>query len=106
MGLFTGSSLLIITAILADTTIWANNLQATITVSADGSEKVLCERMNGFCQEPDDRCLGMRVYNESLAMKYCGTEMGNTVCCAPSGQVFTADIENSLSFALRNTIIY
>ncbi|CAL4063241.1 unnamed protein product [Meganyctiphanes norvegica] len=62
--------------------------------------------MNGYCEEPDDHCLGMRIFNESLAMKYCGTETGNTVCCTPSGQVFTADIENSISFAIRNTVIY
>ncbi|CAL4151082.1 unnamed protein product, partial [Meganyctiphanes norvegica] len=67
----------------------------------------LCEPMYGHCQMTNDKCLGTRFgfFNQSLSTKYCGTDT-LSACCAPSGQVFTVDIENSLAFALNNTVLY
>ncbi|CAL4060482.1 unnamed protein product, partial [Meganyctiphanes norvegica] len=42
-----------------------------------------------------------------ITEKYCGNSVPESpACCAPSGQVFTVDIENGLAFIFNNTLIY
>ncbi|CAL4157441.1 unnamed protein product, partial [Meganyctiphanes norvegica] len=92
--------------------------QGLVEESAQGIENSiedLCSKMNGRCVDSKDKCSAlqpMRIYNVSfpqITQKYCPFSIPYTdspACCAPSGQVFTADIENALAFTFENTLIY
>ncbi|CAL4117687.1 unnamed protein product, partial [Meganyctiphanes norvegica] len=82
-------------------------------VTRSPGTKDLCSEMNGVCVEPIDDCRSsqaMRIYNKALPVKitqkYCGANPVEPACCAPSGRVFTVDIENGLAFIFNNTLIY
>ncbi|CAL4105976.1 unnamed protein product [Meganyctiphanes norvegica] len=78
------------------------------------STQDLCSEMHGECVDPREKCShwqAMRIFIWSLpniTKKYCAISAPHRrpACCAPSGQVFTVDIENGLAFIFDNTLIY